>query len=79
MIVHDGSHSVYIELIIQNLHFYLDTLIDTIYASQKQGYENINSIFKSMSETEKKFLSIFDATSFDDELLKLLCTDNKIY
>ena len=79
MIVHDGSHSVYIELIIQNLHFYLDTLIDTIYASQKQGYKNINSIFKSMSETEKKFLGIFEATSFDDELLKLLCTVNKLY
>lgn len=79
MIVHDGSHSVYIELIIQNLHFYLDTLIDTIYATQKLGYENINSIFKSLSETEKRFLNFFDATCFDDERLKLLCTVNNIY
>lgn len=79
MIVHDGSHSVYIELIIQNLHFYLDTLIDTIYVSQKQGYENIHSIFKSMGEAEKKFISIFDETSFSDESLKLLCSVNNLY
>ena len=79
MIVHDGSHSVYIELIIQNLHFYLDTLIDTIYASQKQGYENIHSIFKSMGETEKKYINVLEATSFNDESLKLLCTVNSLY
>lgn len=79
MIVHDGSHSVYIELIIQNLHFYLDTLIDTIYASQTQGYENIHSIFKSMGETEKRFINIFDESSFNDESLKLLCSVNNLY
>ena len=79
MIVHDGSHSVYIELIIQNLHFYLDTLIDTIYASQKQGYENIHSIFKSMGETEKRFINIFDESSFNDKSLKLLCSINNLY
>lgn len=79
MIVHDGSHSVYIELIIQNLHFYLDTLIDTIYASEAKGYHSINSVFKSIGETEKRFFGIFNTTSFDDESLKLLCTVNNIY
>ena len=79
MIVHDGSHSVYIELIIQNLHFYLDTLIDTIYASQKHGYTNIHSIYKSMGETEKRFINIFEESSFNDESLKLLCSVNNLY
>lgn len=79
MIVHDGSHSVYIELIIQNLHFYLDTLIDTIYASQKQGYESIRSIFKSFDEIEKRFLNFFNAAAFDDECLMLLCSVNDLY
>ncbi len=79
MIVHDGSHSVYIELIIQNLHFYLDTLIDTIYASQKQGYNSISTIFKSLEEIEKKFLGFFEKSSFGDECLRELCSVNMLF
>lgn len=30
MIVHDGTHFPYIDIIVQNLHHYVDTLIDTI-------------------------------------------------
>ncbi len=79
MIVHDGSHSVYIELIIQNLHFYLDTLVDIIYASQIQGYESIDSIFKSLYEIEKNFYTLFKNNTFDEASLKLLCSVNNLY
>lgn len=79
MIVHDGSQTVYIELIIQNLHFYLDSLIDIIYLSYTHRYRNIVSIFKNIYEIEKRFLNIFTSSSFNDDDLRLLCNVYKLY
>lgn len=52
MVVHDGSSAKYIELIIQNLHFYFDTLVDTIYYHACNGLWDLDSIFQKVSHHE---------------------------
>ena len=55
MIVHDGTHFPYIDLIVQNLHFYIDTLMDTInyYAAQK--YTSLENIYTLLSRKEFEY------------------------
>lgn len=52
MIVHDGSHFPYIELVVQNLHFYVDNLIDTINYYVGKGYESLDVIYTMLSAKE---------------------------
>lgn len=52
MIVHDGSHFPYIDLVVQNLHFYVDTLIDTINAYIGKGYDSLDVIYALLSHGE---------------------------
>ena len=48
MIVHDGSHFPYIELVVQNLHFYVDNLIDTINYYVGKGYKSLDIIYTNV-------------------------------
>ena len=52
MIVHDGSHFPYIELIVQNLHLYVDNLIDTINDYVGNGYTSLDTIYTKLSNDE---------------------------
>lgn len=79
MIVHDGTKSLYIELILQNLHFYFDTLVDTIFTLQNLGYENISSVFKVMTETENQIIKIFEKDTFSTEDIKFICNVGALY
>lgn len=79
MIVHDGSDTVYIDLILQNLHFYLDTLIDTIYAVQKKGYQSITAVFKKMIEVENKMLNSLKKDVLDKTDMQYFCTIGTLY
>lgn len=55
MIVHDGSHFPYIDIIVQNLHHYVDTLIDTINLYANNGYSTLNTIFMALHQKEYRY------------------------
>ena len=55
MIVHDGSHFPYIDIIVQNLHHYVDTLIDTINLYAGKGYSTLNTIFTTLQQKEYRY------------------------
>lgn len=60
MIVHDGSHFPYIDLIVQNLHFYIDTLIDTINYYVGKGYNSLDVIYSLLKHNEFEHQIILD-------------------
>lgn len=55
MIVHDGSHFPYIDIIVQNLHHYVDTIIDTINLYAGKGYSTSNTIFTALQQKEYRY------------------------
>lgn len=55
MIVHDGSHFPYIDIIVQNLHHYVDTIIDTINLYAGKGYSTSNTIFTTLQQKEYRY------------------------
>lgn len=65
MIVHDGNTTRYIELILQNLHYYLDTLIELINIIQAKGFDSINSIMREVGLIEETLLKIFKKDSIN--------------
>lgn len=60
MIVHDGSHFPYIELVVQNLHFYVDNLIDTINYYVGKGYESLDVIYTMLSAKEFSYQIVLE-------------------
>ena len=73
MIVHDGMSVRYIELIIQNLHFYFDTLVDTIYKYAKQDILHIEAICQKVSQDEINMIRLMSKKIVDSEtLLKII-------
>ena len=62
MIVHDGSHFPYIDLVVQNLHFYVDTLIDTVNSFVSAGFSSLDTIYARLSRGEYESLIVL--TSF---------------
>lgn len=60
MIVHDGSHFPYIDLVVQNLHFYVDNLIDTINYYVGKGYESLDIIYTMLSNKELSYQIILE-------------------
>ena len=55
MIVHDGSHFPYIDLIVQNLHFYIDALMDTINFYVGKGYTSLEVIYALLNRKEFEY------------------------
>lgn len=60
MIVHDGSHFPYIDLIVQNLHFYIDTLMDTINFYVGKGYTSLEVIYAVLNRKEFEYHTILE-------------------
>lgn len=56
MIVHDGSHFRYIDLILQNLHYYTDSLVDTIIQYIEKGYDSLETIYACLGAEEYRHL-----------------------
>lgn len=52
MIVHNGSHMPYLNIIVENLHFYVDVLIDTLIEYYHMGLMNHLSIYKNIADDE---------------------------
>lgn len=60
MIVHDGSHFPYIDLIVQNLHFYIDALMDTINFYVGKGYTSLEVIYALLNRKEFEYQIILE-------------------
>ena len=58
MIVHDGSHLPYISNIIENLHFYVDSMLDFMILQAKGGMSNPKAIFSAARVQEKNTLDL---------------------
>lgn len=69
MIVHDGSHLPYVDLILQNLHFYIDTLIDTIFQYVNRGYKSLSSIYSCLEHKEYQYLQLLDVKENESEFV----------
>lgn len=52
MIVHDNSCMPYINQIVENLHFYVDTLISTLIEYSIMGYSDVTNIYKEIGFAE---------------------------
>lgn len=76
MIVHDGTHFPYIDLIVQNLHFYIDTLIDTINYYVSEGYESLEAIYCLLSNKEFQYHMLLEKK--DNSKAPLAITDDFI-
>ena len=71
MIVHDGSHFPYIELVVQNLHFYVDNLIDTINYYVGKGYESLDIIYTMLGNKEFSYQMILEKTDGNKKALPI--------
>lgn len=52
LIIHDGVSMTYLELLIGNLHFYTDTLLETISYCHLIGYDSVEAIFAHLNHVE---------------------------
>lgn len=71
MIVHDGSHFPYIDLVVQNLHFYVDTLIDTVNSFVSAGFSSLDTIYARLSRGEYESLIVLDAVDNNKQPLAI--------
>ena len=73
MIVHDGSYFPYIDIIIQNLHHYVDVLIDTINFYLGKGYTSIETIYTILLQQEYQYLCLLETKDdIDDDFLNVV-------
>ena len=75
MIVHNGSNFPYIENILENLHYYVDELIDYIFAMMKIGVNDLEAMFSHARIKESSNLDILDNktnTLTDEEYYKII-------
>lgn len=67
MIVHDGNTFPFIDLILQNLHFYIDEIIDIFCEKNNEGFQESSSIIQQLAQQEQKYLNaIVKANAFDE-------------
>lgn len=52
MIVHDGKHMPYLEIILGNLHYYVDSIFDVLIEYYQLGFENNKNIFFHIEREE---------------------------
>lgn len=71
MIVHDGSYFPYIDIIVQNLHYYIDSLIDTINLYAGKGYRSIEAIYTALQQQEYKYMLLLDEKAADKTAKKI--------
>ncbi len=71
MIVHDGSHFPYIDVIVQNLHYYVDSLIDTINVYAGNGYSSIKTIYTVLQQKEYRYLLSLEEKELDGSPKKI--------
>lgn len=57
LIVHDGSAFPFLEVVLQNLHFYIDSIIDIFCEKYEEGFNNPETIIALFSHKESAYLS----------------------
>lgn len=57
MIIHNGDTMPFLEVILQNLHFYIDSVIDTFCRVSSEGYGNAASIISKLALDERIYIS----------------------
>lgn len=57
MIVHDGKHMPYLEIILGNLHYYVDSLFDVLIEYYHLGFDNNKNIFYHIEIEELAYLN----------------------
>ncbi len=72
MIVHDGSYFPFIDIIVQNLHYYVDLLIDIINLYSGRGYSSIETIYTALHQREFQHLLILEEKEVDGSPKKVL-------
>ena len=76
MIVHDGSHLPYINNIIENLHFYVDDLLEYMIKCFGKGFIDPNAILSDARIKEKRALDILGDKSnllTDNQFIEIIC------
>lgn len=68
MIVHSGSYMPYLDTITENLHYYVDILIDTLIDYYNFGFEDNNSVYKDISNDETLYYINLGCTDLTKKL-----------
>ena len=63
MIVHDGSTLPFLEVILQNLHFYIDTIVDMFCTMSEEEFSDSSTIIMKLTQNEQLYLSKLDELS----------------
>lgn len=75
MIVHSGEYFPYIELILENLHYYVDEIYNYIFDKADLGINEIEVIFSLARinyQQNMELLSVKDKVLSDDEFVKII-------
>lgn len=75
MIVHDGKHLPYLTEILENLHFYVDEMIEYLLNCMIMGITNPNTAITYARVKEKEIMGILDNKSIplsDEDFMKLV-------
>ena len=68
MIVHNGRTLPFLEVILQNLHFYIDTIVDTFCALNDEEFTDSSSIIMHLIKNEQLYLSkLNEVTTFSKD------------
>jgi hypothetical protein len=62
MIVHNGEHMPYLNVILGNLHYYIDAMFDVLIEYYHLGFEHNHNIFYHLQKEEMRHL---DALGLD--------------
>ena len=79
MIVHDGSHLPYINNIIENLHFYVDDLLEYMILCFENGFINPRAILSDARIKEKHIFDVLSDktnTISDQDFVGIVCFNN---
>lgn len=60
MIVHDGTYFPYINVIVQNLHYYVDAMIDTIGFYFSVGFSEVETIYTALQHKEFRYTLLLE-------------------
>ena len=67
-IVHDGNAFPFLDLILQNLHFYIDEIIDIFCEKNQEGFTEVSSVVMHLAQREQHYLTALKkAPSFDEK------------
>ena len=75
MILHDGSSMPYLEYITENLHFYIDEILECIIDTMKTGVKNNNTAFSIARIKEAQKQTILKTSKSEKRHL----TDDEFY